>query len=180
MNEAEAIAKRMIQIDELYIKGYNKLSRIYFEKNEFIKAEETLKKAIERMPYEKDAYNNLGELYKAQGKLEASEAIFMEGLTKFPDFSYFYYNIAELYLMKEEFEVAKSFYQQFIDMDKEDPDGYLLLACTEACLGNTSEARKQLDQAQSRSVQYFEGMVPKTVLQRIRAHEFFHALIHFE
>jgi tetratricopeptide (TPR) repeat protein len=86
----------------------NKLGGLYFNQNNFDKAEMLFKQALEVDPRYKLALNNLGLVYDRKGKTDEAEAKYKEALKSDPNYALTHFNLGMLYSDKpDKFEQAK-------------------------------------------------------------------------
>lgn len=166
--EAEEMAKRSISVDPSYYQGYLTLSSTYTNRKSYKESESVLKKAISIAPKNPRAYNWLGEIYLLDKDFDNAEETYKKGL-EISNKADFYFNLAIVYLEKENYSSSEQYFEEYIQAEGKDPDGYFMMACALALNGKKEEVTNWLEKAQEKGFEYWEGLLSDKIRKRIKS-----------
>ena len=126
---------------EKAIKYYNE-AHYYFEEKNFEKAVILYKLAIIEDPDYIDAYDNLGIAYRYLNLLDSAESYYLLSHRKYPKGTVAIINLAVVQNLKGNSEGAIVYYEQSIELEPENPEGYYGLSRMQLILENYGEAFK--------------------------------------
>ena len=149
----EAIAKFNAVIAEVpkCFDCYNNLGTIYARKQEWDKAEEAFKKAIEFNPDGVEAYNGLATVYNAQGKIKEAQAMSAEASKRIGAGGAGAGNVSALYNAAviawnaNDFPKAHELLQQGVKADPSHADTHFMLGRVLINLGKLGEAATEFE-----------------------------------
>ncbi|MGK7932119.1 MAG: tetratricopeptide repeat protein [Microcystaceae cyanobacterium] len=138
--EAEAIMRRVIELDPDNYRAYSNLGVLLELKGELKEAILAYKKAIEINPQHADAYNNLGVALYNNNQLEEAVVAYKKAIEINPQFAKAYYNLGNALQDKNQLEEAVVAYKKAIEINPQFAKAY-------HNLGNTLYKNNQLEEA---------------------------------
>ena len=119
-SEAELIFQELTVTEPGLSGPWVNLGTIYYQAEDFDKAESAWNQAIEINSLNFDAYNQLAILKREQGEFDEAEAIYLNSLAKWPDNAEAHRNLGILYdLYMGQWVEALNEYQECADLSEE-------------------------------------------------------------
>ena len=112
----------VLRFNPEYVKGYDKLGRLYMELNIPNRAIPMFQKVIELNPDVMEAHVRLGWLYSNQKTYEKAEFHLKKVIEKMPNHTLAYHGLAEVYVKQKRIEKALRIYQHITQLDPKDKD----------------------------------------------------------
>ena len=117
----------LLRLNPEFVKGYDKLGRLYMTLNIPNRAIPMFQKVIELSPGAMEAHVRLGWLYSNQKVYDKAEFHLKKVIEKMPKQTLAYHGLAEVYVKQKQFEKAVSVYQHITQLDPNDKDAQTAL-----------------------------------------------------
>ena len=130
-----------------FAEAYSNLGEAYFQSDEYRKAGESLRKAIEIDPDCFHAYNNLGTVLRITGDLKGSIDAFRHAIRINPDYGEAHYNLGTVLAGQGRLDEAIEYYRIALRLDPRSADIRNNLGTVLASRGDISEALIQFKEA---------------------------------
>jgi tetratricopeptide (TPR) repeat protein len=126
---------------------YTCLGNAYNKMNEFEKAIEMHKKAIEKNPDFYKAWVNLGIVYRLTGDFDQAEQCYLKAMDLEPEYAELYVSLGALYIFQGKYQEAVKYLERSVELDKRLPVAWSNLAFAYATIGQFEKAQAALKKA---------------------------------
>lgn len=150
--------RKTLQYDTEYLKAYFNLGLVYYFLGDYRNAEKTFMEYLSRKPDNPGVYQNLGEIARKLGEPERAEQEFQKALSINPKHAGAHMSLAELHTAlgqeatdknkaQTHFQQAAQYLTTYIQLEKDDAEGYYQMAGVQSRLGEKDLALEYLEKA---------------------------------
>jgi tetratricopeptide (TPR) repeat protein len=127
--------------------NHNNLGDLYSRRNDFPRAEEEFKKAIDLLPNYGDARHNLANVYLRQNKVDLAIASYRKALECNPNIWQSHQNLAVIYLHQKQLDLAEQHLSKAIAINPQNPPLLINLGLIYLNSGKKKEAKEAWQKA---------------------------------
>ena len=142
--------KKAIKLDQNFAPAYNNLGYLYFNQEEYKKAEKAFSKYIKLIPDEANPYDSMADLYTGMGQLEKANEFYAQAFERNPQFTVSLRNIARNQVFLRRYSQARDNLRRALDLEQTNNDrieDLLLLGRSYMYEGHFPEALESFDEA---------------------------------
>lgn len=156
--------RKILQIDNGYLPAYKLLSKVFQVKNQFDKAAEILRQAVDIKFRDADLHYQLGYIYYLQGNEIGFARECTKALVVNPNFSKAFYALALLHYKNKRYKKAKEELAKCLELNPHDSEAHMLMAKTLIRQRDFAGARKSLQEVlkhdpKNEKVNYYLGEI---------------------
>lgn len=126
---------------------YTSLGNAYNKMDEFEKAIEMHKKALEKNPDFYQAWVNLGIVYRLTGDFDQAEQCYLKAMDLEPDYAELHVSLGALYIFQGKYQEGVKHLERAVELDKQLPVAWSNLAFAYATIGQFEKAQAALKKA---------------------------------
>lgn len=156
--------RKILQIDNTYLPAYKLLSKVFQMKNQYDKAAEILRQAVDIKFRDADLHYQLGYIYYLQGNEMGFARECTKALVVNPNFSKAFYALALLHYKNKRYKKAKEELAKCLELNPHDSEAHMLMAKTLIRQREFAGARQSLEAVlkhdpQNEKVNYYLGEI---------------------
>ena len=164
LDKAQEQYRRVLDDDQSDARAQQGLSAVYFRKNDYARAEEVLRNAIQSSPNNGDLFYNLGVTLVALGRPAEAISSFQAAWEKNPELAKAAVRLAKAYLENGETKEAERVARQAAEKFPNEIDAWLVLATVEDAEKRYPEALSALDRAYRLNDKHLQVLVNQGII----------------